>query len=376
MVAPRFQIYNHYRLAEDEPAARRALEDFQRAKQQEQAADETEDMDWSFYAELYDPQGAQPAMRDTSPPTVLKFEDRKLTGTVDSKGAGMLVLDLDGDGQPGLLVWSPKGIRLYRRGQELAPDSGLEELTNIISVAAGDFDNDGLPDLCVLTETGAHLYRNLKGRFAPNQAALPTGRYEAAVWMDFDHDYDLDLFLLGRNSALLRNDGGGKFEDSTAHFPFVRGQALSAAAFRSVPDSKGMDLAVTYEDRNSVLYRDRLRGEFEATTLDAIPPEAAGLEALDVANDGWMDLAFASAGTKHKRCAAAAGPSCLRISKTAACRIWSPAAPYIATRGSAILCNPNGRWRIPRPPGPMPISMAMAATIWPPSRRMAASICC
>jgi tetratricopeptide (TPR) repeat protein len=292
LVAPRFQIFNHYRLADDEAATRLAVAEFRRVKEQQKAVDDTEDMEWCFYAELYDPSQAHPAARDTSPPAPLKFEDRKLPGGVDAKTAGMLVLDLNGDGHSDLLVWSRRGIAIYRHGTELIADTGLADLRNVISVAAGDFDNDGLPDLCVLTETGAHVYHNVKGRFEPKQLPIPDGRYEAAVWLDFDHDYDLDLFLVGANSLLLRNEGDAGFADYTAHFPFAHGHAIAASAFRVVPDTKGIDLAISYADRKAVLYRDQLRGVFEATPLDAVPQGASDLTPFDIDNDGWIDLAY------------------------------------------------------------------------------------
>ena len=291
LVAPLFRIYNYYRLGGDETKAAQALAAFQAAKQRQQAADETEDMDWSFYAELYDPIQARPAAAGAATPATVKFEDRKLAGAADAAGAGTLVLDADGDGRPDLLVWSSRGILLFRNGSEPVADSGLADLRGVISVAAGDFDNDGLPDLCVLTESGAQLYRNSRGRFEKVDAKLPAGRFERAVWLDFDHDYDLDLFLFGAKSALLRNDGNSTFEDFSAHFPFAAGKAVDAVALRVVPDSKTFDLAVSYADRKGVLYLDQLRGQYTATDLDALPPNATGLRALDFDNDGSIDLA-------------------------------------------------------------------------------------
>ena len=61
LVAPKFQIYNAYRLLGNEEEAARALAEFQEAKKAQKAADDSEDMEWSFYAELYDPIEAQPA---------------------------------------------------------------------------------------------------------------------------------------------------------------------------------------------------------------------------------------------------------------------------------------------------------------------------
>ncbi|MGA2433985.1 MAG: CRTAC1 family protein, partial [Bryobacteraceae bacterium] len=294
LVAPKFQIYNMYRLAGDDTKAAQALAAFQQAKRAQQAADDSEDMEWCFYAELYDPIQAQPAYSAASAAADVKFDDRKLPVTFDPATAGMLTLDADGKGSPDLLVWSRAGIRLYRNGVTPVSPSGLEEVKGVISVAAGDFDNDGLTDLCVLTESGPLLFRNVKGRFARYAANLPAGRFEAAVWLDFDHDYDLDLFLFGEKSVLLRNEGANGFQDYSAHFPFAQGHAIAATAFRVVPDTKGIDLAVSYADRKGVLYRDQLRGVFTAEPLDALPEKARSLNAIDMDNDSWIDLVFAT----------------------------------------------------------------------------------
>src|SRR5262249_36819994 len=141
---------------------------------------------------------------------------------------GLVVIDASGAGRADLLVWSTRGVRLYRRGTELATDSGLDEIKGAIFIAPGDFDNDGLMDLCILTDAGPLLYRNLKGRFAHVDAALPKRRFERSVWIDYDHDYDLDLILLGDRPALMRNQGKAGFEERTADFPFARGRTTNA----------------------------------------------------------------------------------------------------------------------------------------------------
>ncbi len=294
LVAPRYQIYNMYRLMGKEDEAAKAMALFQDAKRRQKAADDSEDMEWSFYAELYDPIEAHPAPADPSLSAEPAFADRKLDGAADAKTAGLMVIDADGDGKPDLLVWSRQGIRLYRNGTEPVK-SGLEGITGVVSVAAGDFDNDELADLCVVTTNGAALYRNVKGRFEKKAAALPAGKFQKALWLDFDHDLDLDLFLLGEHSFLLRNENGA-FSNYSGHFPFVAGQAIDAVAFRLVPDTKAIDLAVSYAGRGGVIYRDQLRGTFTAEPADAIPAGARSLHAADVDNDSWIDLAFAAGG--------------------------------------------------------------------------------
>jgi tetratricopeptide (TPR) repeat protein len=287
-VAPRFQLYNLHRLSGNEEAAAKALAVFLDAKKrQKESGEESEDVEWCYYAELYDPIQASQATPPAFAPGV-KFEDRKLAG----KGAGLLAIDSTGDGSADLLVWSSAGVELYRGGRDLVTDSGFADLKAVVSIAAGDLNNDGMPDLCVLTETAPLIYRNVKGRFAlKKDAGLPAGRFEAALWADFDHDYDLDLFLFGAKSALLRNEEGA-LRDYTPHFPFEAGRATAAAAFRVVPDSKGLDIAVAYTDRAGVLYRDRMRGVYQAGPLEAVAAGARELRAADVDNDGWIDLVF------------------------------------------------------------------------------------
>jgi tetratricopeptide (TPR) repeat protein len=270
LVAPRFAIYNHYRLRGDEVRAARALDEFRAAKQQQEASGIAQDMDWSLYAELLDPTLPSPGASTPAPASTPRFEPRALPGAVDPATAGMLALDADGDGRPDLLVWSSRGALLFRHGVQPAPNAGLSALSGVLSLAAGDYDNDGRPDLCALTDSGPLLLHNAGGRFEKVAAPFPAGRFTRAVWLDFDHDYDLDLFLFGETSALLRN-AGSRFEDRTATFPFASRAADEARAIRTTPDARGVDLAVAYRDGRRLLYRDRLLGVFTPEPLSAMP---------------------------------------------------------------------------------------------------------
>src|SRR5260370_1039576 len=199
--------------------------------------------------------------------------------------------NIDGAGRPDALAWSSSGAVLLKNGSTPVAASGLEGVKNIVSIAAGDYNNDGLPDLCVITESGAALYSNKQGKFQKEAVKLPPGHYEKAVWIDYDHDYDLDLILLGENSKLMRNNGAAGFSDQTADFPFVKGHALSGAAFELIADTNGVDLVVSYEDRVGVLYRDKLTGKYEALPIDGLPEGVESVSVYDIDNDGWMDLA-------------------------------------------------------------------------------------
>ncbi|MGA3027448.1 MAG: FG-GAP-like repeat-containing protein [Bryobacteraceae bacterium] len=286
LAAPHFQLYNVYRQAGRRADALRELQAFTALKKSQEGAPIAEDMEWCDYAEIWDPIDMQPPPPEQAP----RYETRTLPGHVDSRTAGMLVIDSEGTGRADLLVWSAEGIALYRNGVDPVKNSGLEDVTGVIGVAAGDFDNDGLPDLCILTAKGPQLWRNRKGRFERVPANLPAERFEKAVWIDYDHDYDLDLVLLGETSRLYRNEGQAGFADRTADFPFRKGHALDAVVTRMFADSKAFDLVVSYTDHPGVVYLDKLGERFEAQDIPALPAGATGLRVADVNHDAWLDV--------------------------------------------------------------------------------------
>jgi tetratricopeptide (TPR) repeat protein len=293
LAAARFQLYNLYRQQQQADKAAAALGEFQRLKKEAEGAVIPEDVDWSVYAEIYDPPTAAvvPA-RGAAPPV---YEDHVLEGSA----TGLLSIASAGDGSTDLLAWSPRGVTLYRHGREPVTDSGLGDLTGVLSVAAGDFNNDGFMDLLVLTETGPVLMANSHGHFSRVDAKLPQRRFERAVWIDYDHDYDLDLILLGESPALMRNEGAAGFADRTADFPFVKGIPTAVEKMRTDPDSKAFDLAVFYRDHDPVLYRDRLGGHYTAEPFRGAAPDESRVEG-DFDNDGKLDRAsIASDGKIH-----------------------------------------------------------------------------
>ncbi len=292
--APHFQLYNAYRELGRKEEAERELDSFNEIKKRKAGAAVPEDPEWSYYSEIYDVvELDQDFDRGASSPA-LTFQPKRVASGVDPATAGMAVLDFDGDGSPDLLVWSENGVMLLKNGALPVGNAGLENLKGVVSVAPGDFNNDGLPDLAVLTHSGAFLYVNHNGRFELSPTKLPSGTFTKAVWMDFDHDYDLDLFLLGEKPALLRNDGAAGFSDQTTSFPFVSGRAIDAAVFDLVPDNTESDLAALYSDGSIVIYHDRLLGHYEAQRLDQRVEGGTLLQARDINNDGWTDLIAAS----------------------------------------------------------------------------------
>ena len=298
LAAARFQLYNLNRVEGNKPAADGYLADFERIKNLQKSWVIPENAEWCDYAEIYDPPKA--SAPEAAKLAVTGFTDTRLNGTVDPATAGMALIDSKGIGQTDLLVWSSRGIHLFLKGREPAAETGLEGLTDVIDVVPGDFNDDGLMDLCVLTAAGPALYRNTGGHFVRERANLPARRFDRAVWIDYDHDYDLDLVLLGPEPALMRNQGAAGWADRTEDFPFVKGDVTSAEKTRVNPDSKAFDLAVFYRDHAPVLYRDQLGGRYTVEAFQG--PPAADRKQADADFDavGRMDQArLSSDGSIH-----------------------------------------------------------------------------
>ncbi len=277
LAAARFQLYNGYRAAGRMPDAQAQLKEFQRLKKLSEGAAIGEDVDWCDYAEIYDP---QPVVTDTAATPV--YRDQLLPGAAT---AVMAVLDSRGIGRADLLVATGTALRLHRFG---LPTLEIAAATDVRALAPADYNNDGLPDVLALTGAGPKLWRNTRAGFVPAPVKWPAGNFRAAVWLDYDHDYDLDLFLLGDQQILLRNEGSAGFAPHA--FPFEAAAVRSAEFLRLRPDSRAFDLLTVTNSGDTVVYEDQLGGAYKAVRhpeLSATPPRLSA----DFNQDGKLDTA-------------------------------------------------------------------------------------
>ena len=297
LAAPHFQLYNTLRRI-DMDRARAHLDRFREIKELTEGAAAGEDINWSFYSELHDPVAAGPAADEAA---IVEFEVEATGIDLGEEPLGLALANFGTDAAPPHLVaWSKNRIVYSLPNDAAAGGAGAE----IRYVAPGDHNNDGTGDLCLVRAGGAHVMDlKLEGgpgsdqaegpRLLGNEHTVAVGDFNTCLWVDYDHDYDLDLLLSGQDQALIRNNGDGSFSDVTASFPFEKGSEGLAAVSLELRENNGFNIVVAYRDK-VILYEDRKVGQFRASKIPEIVPGegAVRLEVVDADHDGFLDVAL------------------------------------------------------------------------------------
>ena len=231
---------------------------------------------------------------------------------------GACFLDYDNDGNIDLFLpdnGTQGSMSLYHnlgngKFEDVTKKAGLDRYGPAISCTAGDYDNDGFTDLAVSLGNRVLLLHNEKnGTFkdVTEQAGINTekpapsdnplaGKPEimGLTFIDYDHDGDLDLYVMRLQSTMWRNNGNGTFTDVSSE----RGLDVSGlnAIGTDFDNDRAVDLVVTggsYLGPASFLRNPR-EGEFESSPAEALSrgDVAVGVTVLDYDHDGWMDFAF------------------------------------------------------------------------------------
>ncbi|MCU1248348.1 MAG: repeat protein [Edaphobacter sp.] len=237
------------------------------------------------------------------------------SGTDGPHTNGACLIDMDGDGRASLVLMGSgaSAVQMFRNtgtgGFKLATpaQSGLEVSGDGIACAVGDFDNDGLADIAIAMSDRVLLFRNVGGKFTDvTQAAkiVPMNHPSSLIFVDYDHDGDLDLFVTGEGDAgakpnvLWRNNGDKTFTDWTQQAGLGGEGRTTASVLTDLNNDRAVDLVVTGSGSAPTFFANPRDGAFQPVALfseKGLPP-TTGIVTFDFNKDGWMDIALIHAG--------------------------------------------------------------------------------
>ena len=207
--------------------------------------------------------------------------------------------DYDGDGEPNLLVADSK-VHFYTvHGGFVADISDKVALplpAGVIAATFADYDNDGWPDLFAIgTDNHGYLLRNRDGKrfedVTETAGLRDVDGARRALFVDVDHDGDLDLVLVGGGSlAVYRNNLDGTFTPFPNADGITRGG--SDAAFGDFDDDGRTDIFVAGTNGGDALFHnDGVKGFTDAAA--GIGPRSNTVAVGDYDNDGSLDVVVA-----------------------------------------------------------------------------------
>jgi enediyne biosynthesis protein E4 len=229
--------------------------------------------------------------------------DKELSNIVESSGAGAAFLDYDQDGFIDLYIcngtWM-KGVNtdekpnitptnhLYRNlgngtFEDVTKKAGVGGPWYSMGVTVGDYNNDGFPDMFVSNYGTNVLYKNNgNGTFTDvtsraKVGGKPTDFNTGAVWLDYDNDGFLDLYV-------------GKYLNFDPNYKYYY-----------APD--GFPGPMAYDAQPDKLYHNNGDGSFEDVTskmgITDFDGRAMGVGAADYDDDGFVDIYVANDHTMN-----------------------------------------------------------------------------
>src|SRR5437867_1260421 len=246
-----------------------------------------------------------------SGPTSGKIQFTDVTGEAGFPDLGaaptaLALGDYDGDGEDNRLLArpaSPARLDAVHGGfvADVSANMPLPLPAGVVFATFADYDNDGWPDLFAIGADGqGYLLHNREGKRFDDVTATAGVRdvdgARRAIFVDLDHDGDLDLLLVGGNSlAAYRNNLDGTF----TLFPNADGivQGGTDAAFADVDDDGRTDVFVTSATgADGLFHNDGVRGFTRtADTIRGTGPVAMA----DYDNDGAIDIFVVGSGLWH-----------------------------------------------------------------------------
>lgn len=232
----------------------------------------------------------------------LLFDRSSQTLLPCGRGAGLLFLDLDGDGFDEVVAGATGGLDVFdNKDGKLQPRRTVPVSPGeVTALAAGDVDGDGLVDLAVTVGGKVEVLRNDGGRAFSSISSVTgsQGTCRGVALGDFDRDGHLDVAFGdadGRRIGVQLGRGNGSFRA-----PVYRDGLPAAPAWLVAADLDGdqrTDVAAALERSHLAVLRSLPDGALAPPSLYPAGERPQRAAAGDLDGDGDVDVVVTDAAS-------------------------------------------------------------------------------
>ncbi len=231
-------------------------------------------------------------------------------GVLNGGCSSILLMDYDNDSDLDLYVSSAEPNFFRNEDGKFVLAAKIGRPGDVATFA--DIDKDGDPDLYLIGAERSVLLRNDGtgdftemadfSNFQSNQGSQSRG---VNLFVDYDHDGDLDLFRADHRLKMYRSNAEGVFSDvSDQTFIPPKRPGARDAALGDFDDDGDTDLLIANDDNGCTLYTNLRQGKLAALTDEIGLPQNGAFTAVavgDYDNDGDIDLFLTTdGGTPHQ----------------------------------------------------------------------------
>ncbi len=215
--------------------------------------------------------------------------------------------DMDNNGYTDLIYGGGNGASIIMANSTGTAYSHFADANYIFSQRTNvvDVNNNGVADAFVCHDVDANVWyeSNGDGTFIHHQGGLgPNAGNYGSVWIDYDNDCDIDLFIAKCGSdaidQLHRNNGDGTFTSVGAAAGIADASQTWSSAWADYDNDGDMDAFIGASSSSSgshKFYKNNGDGTFTNITAGSgfdDYPTYMGIEnqPVDFNNDGWVDV--------------------------------------------------------------------------------------
>ncbi len=246
--------------------------------------------------------------------------------------AGSSLIDVDADGVDELFIGGGQGQAdgLFKFNgtsfDNIITESGLSNKSGTGGALTVDVNNDGRQDVVIARMDGVYLYlNNNEGKFTESKLNV-SFESEAVPFSltagDINKDGLIDLYISTfkspkilklatfnnpanrSNNVMLKNKGGGVFEDITQASGLAYNQNTFQATFVDLNNDSWLDLVLAPNTDKVVVFENKKNGTFEKKPALSDYGFWMGLALADIDNDGDMDIFVSNVGNTIPEAAA------------------------------------------------------------------------